>query len=174
MVVFHISLLLSAAATASALAQCFTPNGTDRNAIAGAVTYLPCDATAEHSMCCGQANGNPDVCRPGGWCYNDYGNNWWRESCTDKTWQHPSCNKLFVNGTGYPGTGDIIMYRELACITMMCKGYIANVLAAKRGPVGDRRKNNSLREWQLVLWCGKHCLLSGREGSVDGEWDTNR
>lgn len=35
-------------------------------------------------------------------------------SGTDKTWKSPSCNKLFVNGTGLAGTGNIIYDRKLS------------------------------------------------------------
>lgn len=64
---------------------------------------------AKHSMCCriGAYNGyGKDTCtRDNKFCQNASGDGVWRESCTDPTWQDPACQKLFVNGTGYPGAG---------------------------------------------------------------------
>jgi hypothetical protein len=67
--------------------------------------YAPCDNVVAVSMCCAigpgrVAAGNADNCIPGGLCYNEGGNLYWRESCTDPTWNDPVCIKLFVNGTG--------------------------------------------------------------------------
>jgi hypothetical protein len=66
--------------------------------------YAPCDNVAAVSMCCAigtgrVAAGTADNCIPGGLCYNQGANLYWRESCTDPTWNDPACIKLFVNGT---------------------------------------------------------------------------
>ena len=87
-------------------AACYTPEGLDRNAmfnVSDGYLYAPCDNVAAVSMCCaigpGRA-GTADNCIPGGLCYNQGVNLYWRESCTDQTWTSPACIKLFVNGTG--------------------------------------------------------------------------
>jgi len=66
--------------------------------------YAPCDNAVPVSMCCAigpgrVADGTADTCIPGGLCYNQGANLYWRESCTDPTWASPACIKLFVNGT---------------------------------------------------------------------------
>jgi hypothetical protein len=99
-------LILSLVGHASA--TCYTPDGLDRNAMFNAsdgYLYAPCDNVAAVSMCCAigpgrVADGSADNCIPGGLCYNQYVNLYWRESCTDATWTDPACIKLFVNGTG--------------------------------------------------------------------------
>lgn len=87
----------------SSLAACFLPNGTDRNTVrpVNRGDYLPCDATARVSMCCalGRQN-NPDTCLPGGLCRAANNGPFWRESCTDETWNSSECVKLFVDGPG--------------------------------------------------------------------------
>lgn len=93
--------LISTLSVQFSWAACFLPNGTDRNSLRGASPgdYLPCDATAEVSMCCalGRAK-DPDSCLPGGLCKSEDDEVFWRESCTDKTWKSPECIKLFVDG----------------------------------------------------------------------------
>jgi len=58
-------------------------------------------------MCCvigfGKDISEADFCRPDGLCYNPNHDQYWRESCTDPSWQHPACIKLFMNGTGFDG-----------------------------------------------------------------------
>jgi hypothetical protein len=85
-------------------AACFLPDGSDRNAAAGtqAGDYLPCDATAEVSMCCAIGReGNVDICLPGGLCRSKESGIFWRESCTDQAWNSSACVKLFVDGAGW-------------------------------------------------------------------------
>src|SRR5271163_3436544 len=89
-------------------AACYTPEGLDRNEMFNAsegYLYAPCDNVVPVSMCCAigpgrVADGTADTCIPGGLCYNQGANLYWRESCTDPTWTSPACIKLFVNGTG--------------------------------------------------------------------------
>jgi hypothetical protein len=89
-------------------AACYTPEGLDRNAMfneSDGYLYAPCDNVVAVSMCCAigpgrVAAGSADNCIPGGLCYNELANLYWRESCTDPTWEDPACIKLFVNGTG--------------------------------------------------------------------------
>ncbi len=87
----------------SCTANCFVPNGTDRSTFPGIGPrdYLPCDATAEVSMCCAIGRqGVVDKCLPGGLCKNPDNGYYYRESCTDKTWKSSACVKLFVDGVG--------------------------------------------------------------------------
>jgi hypothetical protein len=85
---------------------CFLPNGTDVNALAGVADeydYAPCNASAAVSMCCAIGPGRAsslDICVPNGLCYNAGYNIFWRESCTDQTWQDPACIKLFATNAG--------------------------------------------------------------------------
>jgi hypothetical protein len=101
-----LALILSLVGHSSA--ACYTPEGLDRNTMLNAsegYLYAPCDNVVPVSMCCAigpgrVADGSADTCIPGGLCYNQGGNLYWRESCTDPTWTSPACIKLFVNGTG--------------------------------------------------------------------------
>jgi len=56
-------------------------------------------------MCCAIQNRDPvsiDVCGKNGLCGNGLISNtsFWRESCTDPTWQSESCLKLCITGLG--------------------------------------------------------------------------
>ncbi|GME66441.1 hypothetical protein GTA08_BOTSDO13683 [Neofusicoccum parvum] len=86
-----------------AFSSCFLPNGTDRNSIYNSTdnstAYLPCHTVpdGEASMCCRLGDADPDTCRHDGLCQGDAG--WyWRESCTDNTWQAKGCVKLCIDG----------------------------------------------------------------------------
>lgn len=89
------------------LANCYLPNGTDRNAAAGADSaadeqYAACHLDGRASMCCaiGPARqSNRDSCTSNGLCLGPDGVTWWRESCTDQSWTDPACVQLYVNGT---------------------------------------------------------------------------
>lgn len=79
------------------------PDGTDRSTVGSAKLgdYLPCDATAEVSMCCALGREEDvDICLPGGICRHTRTGNHYRESCTDKSWNSSVCVRLFVDGTG--------------------------------------------------------------------------
>ena len=84
-------------------ATCFTPNGTDRNALSdtnGETWFQPCETGNGYSMCCATSRSKfPDDCRSDGLCHNQAASLVWRESCTDPTWQSPSCIKLCITGT---------------------------------------------------------------------------
>lgn len=90
---------------------CYTPAGLNINTdiwkVNESALYMPCNTTAAVSMCCatGPERTDPDVCVDHGLCHNSYyGNQLWRESCTDPTWKDPACTKLFLNGTGINAT----------------------------------------------------------------------
>ncbi|KAL2356429.1 hypothetical protein BJ546DRAFT_516249 [Cryomyces antarcticus] len=112
--------LLSLPETCSA--TCWTPNGTDRNAMFNATAtyqfYAPCFTSLAEpnkvSMCC-NVNGDGDQCNTtqAGLCYNPGSGRYWRESCTDRTWQDPACIKLFLNGTEGPNAkvSDVVVHR---------------------------------------------------------------
>ena len=61
-------------------------------------------------MCCalaGREFGEADVCLKNGLCANYLITNddeFWRESCTDKSWQNESCLKLCITGVGMENT----------------------------------------------------------------------
>lgn len=94
-------LLLVGISTVSIVsAQCFMPNGTDRNARDGpGIRYKTCGkspAGSSQSMCCKIG----DTCLDSGLC-QDNGGRFWRESCTDQTWKDPACIRLYIDDTGY-------------------------------------------------------------------------
>lgn len=76
---------------------CYKPGGTDRNppnSTAETATYRPCDARdGVVSMCCATW----DTCMPGGLCWNEAYQIWWREACTDPEFRDPNCVKLFLD-----------------------------------------------------------------------------
>ena len=89
-------LLVTSTAPWVVIAECYLPNGVDRNETKNNPNhdYQPCNtnSTAEVSMCCNVGVG--DVCREDGLCYNPTAKLVWRESCTDPTWGSPNCLKL--------------------------------------------------------------------------------
>ncbi|KAL8873037.1 MAG: hypothetical protein Q9174_001424 [Haloplaca sp. 1 TL-2023] len=99
------SLLLSL--TVAVSAECFLPNGTDRNLGLFDDDYFPFQTTSDgHSMCC---NIHHDTPRSDGLCADLSLGIVWRESCTDPTWESPNCIKLCAafeptNFHKYPGT----------------------------------------------------------------------
>ena len=60
--------------------------------------YQPCPASpgASASMCCAAS----DTCQSNGLCWNSGYAIYWRESCSDPSWESSGCMKLFTNGTG--------------------------------------------------------------------------
>ena len=80
-------------------ANCYFPNGTDRNEGFPNDTYFPINPGDDFSMCCSHLGDQP---RSDGLCRNSDGTVIWRESCTDRTWQSPKCIKLCAGAS--PGT----------------------------------------------------------------------
>ena len=108
--IYRVLVLVVLVASETNIKPCYTPMGESRNKqfnVSNGFFYAPCDNIKEHSMCCaigyGKDISKADSCRPDGLCYNQGADVYWRESCTDPTWEHPSCIKLFVNGTGFNG-----------------------------------------------------------------------
>ncbi|KAK7188316.1 hypothetical protein PSPO01_05507 [Paraphaeosphaeria sporulosa] len=75
-------------------AECYANNGSLYANTAA--TYVPCNLTAvengEHSSCCAIG----DLCMTNGLCMEPANeakgaNHYWRNGCTDKTWQDPAC-----------------------------------------------------------------------------------
>lgn len=87
--------LALACLAAVASAQCFLPNGTEQNGVEGVGknSWKPCGSSG-HGMCCNTFSG--DTCQDG-LCWNPIGKVYWRESCTDPTWQSPKCLKLCID-----------------------------------------------------------------------------
>lgn len=76
---------------------CYYPNGDPVNND----EYTPCRNSTDYTMCCRTGGLVPDTCDENGLCYNicdqmgsgchnDPGT-YWRESCTDRSWQSPYC-----------------------------------------------------------------------------------
>ncbi|CAI7664602.1 unnamed protein product [Penicillium manginii] len=73
--------------TAIAKATCYSPDGNEVTE----ESYVPCIAIdGVHSMCCKMNHTNPDTCDPNGLCFSTKGY-YWREFCTDPTWESPNC-----------------------------------------------------------------------------------
>ncbi|KAF6806364.1 hypothetical protein CSOJ01_08859 [Colletotrichum sojae] len=87
--------LALASLAAFASAQCFLPNGTEQSGAEGVGknSWRPCGSSG-HGMCCNTFSG--DTCQDG-LCWNPIGKVYWRESCTDPTWQSPKCLKLCID-----------------------------------------------------------------------------
>ena len=71
--------------------------------------YQPCGngvSSDDASMCCAvrRDGGSADECEKNGLCSNPLidVNDFWRESCTDQSWQSESCLKLCIDGKGVP------------------------------------------------------------------------
>ncbi|KAF2788923.1 hypothetical protein K505DRAFT_378563 [Melanomma pulvis-pyrius CBS 109.77] len=113
-------------------ANCFLPNGTDRNVLypGKGQNYLPCDTSSEFSMCCRtyEPGGFPvDVCE-GSFCRNSKTKELWRESCSDATWKSEGCVKLCVEGED----GDVdVMLTECPDGSLCCGN--SNNLCCDRG-----------------------------------------
>ncbi|EQB52347.1 hypothetical protein CGLO_08031 [Colletotrichum gloeosporioides Cg-14] len=119
-------LIVLAAVAASITAvqgTCFVPNGTNRNDIKDfhLDTYEPC-VSSGHAMCCNIKNG--DRCEANGLCWNNVDKKFWRESCTDPTWQSPKCLKLCISddyqSDGIGATGTDIVVTECADESYCC------------------------------------------------------
>ncbi|KAN0076584.1 hypothetical protein V8E54_006726 [Elaphomyces granulatus] len=91
--IFSIILPIYLTSIPSVFGTCWNPNLTDRNAGLSQTSYFPCNATAEVSMCCATW----DRCLPNGLCQNIATAQYWRESCTDPTWESSMCIHLYLN-----------------------------------------------------------------------------
>ncbi|KAI4227356.1 MAG: hypothetical protein LQ349_006719 [Xanthoria aureola] len=99
-ILWHILTLVSA--------NCYLPNGTDRNSIlwdSHGIDYQPSgfgSSLDNFQMCCATNNrATPDMPRKDGLCQSP--DTIWRESCTDPTWKSPSCVKLCIDGINDEG-----------------------------------------------------------------------
>ncbi|KAA6412155.1 MAG: hypothetical protein FRX48_04306 [Lasallia pustulata] len=105
--IFNFYLWQAAFFTISAATACYYPDGSR----VADPAYQPCNpAPGAQSMCCGTNHTQPtldDTCLPNGLCQTlgaTADNMFWRESCTDPTWDSPSCLKGFcVSGVGVSG-----------------------------------------------------------------------
>jgi hypothetical protein len=87
-------------------AGCYWPDRTDRNLVydnsnnlsISTQNYQPCpaDPGQSYSMCCASWN----ECTSNGLCYDPTNKLYWRESCSDISWESSACIKLFINDTG--------------------------------------------------------------------------
>lgn len=92
--------------TVSVASSCFFPNGT----LQTDPVYQPCTNIAgAFSMCCAtNRTKNQDTCLANGLCQNVVQNSgntgfvpsFYRDTCTDKTWQSPQCLAICDTGSG--------------------------------------------------------------------------
>ena len=85
----------------SAAAACYYPNGS----IMESLEFQPCSSVANAMVMCCATNRIPrfqDICQSNGLCYNPCNDDgcgpqiigkYWRESCTDQSWESPFCLK---------------------------------------------------------------------------------
>jgi hypothetical protein len=100
-----------------AAATCYTIEGT---AITDQPALQPCNLVAgTQSMCCGTNSTTNiiDTCLPNGLCVNyAHGETfYWRDSCTDPTWQSPYCLKLCMAANDNAGPGNHYNAHMLPC-----------------------------------------------------------
>ncbi|KAJ5634793.1 hypothetical protein N7528_002635 [Penicillium herquei] len=83
----------------SAAKTCYAPDGTSVKSH----IYAPCIAIeGVESMCCRINDTNPDTCLSSGLCYTNGTGiaGYWRDFCTDETWDSPNClSKSICNTT---------------------------------------------------------------------------
>ncbi|KAH6682522.1 hypothetical protein B0J14DRAFT_127083 [Halenospora varia] len=90
---FHLAFLLSVFVAAADSKTCYAPDG-KTTPPAGNYMYMPCIAIdGVDSMCCAlnRTENWVDVCQPNGLCLNSADNLYYRDYCTDKTWNSPNC-----------------------------------------------------------------------------------
>jgi hypothetical protein len=82
--------------------RCYSPNGTPLSKVFPDTyeQYVPCSSSG-YSMCCAtNRTSGADSCLPNGLCVTFGSGNFWRESCTDKTWKSPACVRLCTDDNG--------------------------------------------------------------------------
>jgi len=109
------SLLLIACLipTSLAAAKCYKPDGTSVG-----VEFTPCNSNTKFSMCyrTGTANGIlPDTtCYPNGISLNvdtvTGAKGYWRQMCTDASWESPYCLKAFDKCTKVSSSIYLLLY----------------------------------------------------------------
>lgn len=88
---YSISIVLALAPFHGLAKTCFAPDGSVADH-----SYQPCIAIdGVHSMCCSLNSTHPDTCQTNGLCLSStestFGENYWRDFCTDETWESPNC-----------------------------------------------------------------------------------
>ncbi|PYI01800.1 hypothetical protein BO78DRAFT_276563, partial [Aspergillus sclerotiicarbonarius CBS 121057] len=84
---------------------CFAPDGAP---VANSL-YQPCiSITGVHSMCCRLNAANPDTCDPSGLCIarSGGGGTYYREFCTDSSWNSTSCLPRDICGDANGGNSN--------------------------------------------------------------------
>ncbi len=158
----HILALVSAA--------CFLPNSTDRNSIGDGHggDYLPTgfgSSVDNFQMCCA-TNGRavPDIPRKDGLCQNLAAI--WRESCTDPTWESPSCIKLCIDGisTSSPTTPSLLH--------ALPNANRASHRRRRRSQKRRRQQDHAMSRLILLLRRPKYNLLPTGQRRLDRERPT--
>ena len=99
-------LALSTVAIQHTYAACYWPNGQDRNiarsGYSNSTDYEPLLRDGSASMCCAEWNDRAPAPNAFGLCV-DSDDVIWRESCSDRSWESPSCLKLCAEGVDSSG-----------------------------------------------------------------------
>ena len=93
--------LITLVQTVTASVTCYGPNGTANIEDCCGGAYSPCNGIS--GMCCALGRTINEQHQRNAWvmasCYQENNGELWRESCTDPTWQDPSCLKLCLDGS---------------------------------------------------------------------------
>ncbi|KAL2824472.1 hypothetical protein BDW59DRAFT_180221 [Aspergillus cavernicola] len=71
--------------------------------------YMPCIAIGGvESMCCRLNDTNPDTCLSNGLCFanSSFADGYWRDFCTDQTWESPNCLAKSICSTAEGGNSN--------------------------------------------------------------------
>lgn len=70
-----------------AVTPCYAPNGSEMDS-----RFIPCIAVeGVHSMCCRLNDTDPDICDPTGLCYWPRTKMYYRDFCTERSFDSPNC-----------------------------------------------------------------------------------
>ena len=122
-------------------ATCYYPNG---NAV-GDLAFQPCAATSDAvSMCCAtNRTSHPDECLSNGLCHNSCVSTdlcggstrgtYWRESCTDSSWQSEFCLKQLCADSSKDGgkTNDNVVVSQCSTDGSWCCGDMTSEICCR-------------------------------------------
>ncbi|PYH72175.1 uncharacterized protein BO88DRAFT_476686 [Aspergillus vadensis CBS 113365] len=86
----------------AAASSCYAPDGS----LVDSSIYQPCvSISGVHSMCCKLNDADPDTCDPSGLCQTS-GGAYYREFCTDQSWNSTNCLPKDICGNQNGGNSD--------------------------------------------------------------------
>ncbi|KAK4164671.1 hypothetical protein QBC43DRAFT_300147 [Cladorrhinum sp. PSN259] len=115
------TVALASASASAGSKQCYLPNGLPSNDV-------PCDPTAEHSMCCNQTS----LCVSNGLCVDplEIGNTSFstgqmfaRGTCTDRNWNSKFCPQQCINNQDLKTNPNAVDWRNGGVMVWECEGH---------------------------------------------------